>query len=69
MIQAIGTPTVAAAQATSTARRRRRRATDARTARERATALATFRLVGARLLLLSFKLKTPAARQGSNRRE
>jgi hypothetical protein len=54
MIQAIGAPTIDAAHAASTTRRRRRRATDARTARERATALEMFRLLSERLLL-SFK--------------
>jgi hypothetical protein len=62
MIHAIGAPTVAAAQTASAARRLRRRATDARTARTRATALAAFRLVGA-LLLLSFKPQNSCGRR------
>jgi hypothetical protein len=68
MIQATGAPTIAAAQAASAVKRRRRRATDARTARERATALEMFRLLRARLLL-SFKPQNSGGRQGSNRRE
>jgi len=51
MNQAIGAPAIVAKHAASKARRRRRRTADARTARERAIALETFRLVGSGLRL------------------